>query len=93
MADLTDNSIDKATYIAADLIEDVEYEYIFKLNEKKLRVSLNRIQSRKMILHIISCWILYFFFKVQQKEEAFILVKEIKVFMLTKELLVLKQEQ
>ena len=35
----------------------------------------------------------YFFFKVQQKEEAFILVKEIKVFMLTKELLVLKQEQ
>lgn len=34
-----------------------------------------------------------FFFKVQQKEEAFILVKEIKVFMLTKELLVLKQEQ
>ena len=37
MADLTDTSIDKATYIAADLIEDVEYEYIFKLNEKKLK--------------------------------------------------------
>jgi len=37
MANLTDTSIDKATYIAADLIEDVEYEYIFKLNEKKLK--------------------------------------------------------
>ena len=35
MAYLTDSSIEKATYIAADLIEDAEYEYIFKLNEKK----------------------------------------------------------
>ena len=92
MAYLTDTSIDKATYIAADLIEDVEYEYIFKLNKKKLKGILES-NSKQKDDSSYSSWTLYFFFKVQQKEEAFILVKEIKVFMLTKELLVLKQEQ
>ena len=47
MADLTDTSIDKATYIAADLIEDVEYEYIFKLNEKKLKGILESNSKQK----------------------------------------------
>jgi len=46
-----------------------------------------------MFHHIISSWTLYYFFKVQQKEEAFILAKEKNVFMLTKELLVLNQEK
>jgi len=47
MAYLTDTSIDKATYIAADLIEDAEYEYIFKLNEKKLKGILESISKHK----------------------------------------------
>ena len=47
MAYLTDTSIDKATYIAADLIEDVEYEYIFKLNEKKLKGILESNSKQK----------------------------------------------
>ena len=47
MANLTDTSIDKATYIPADLIEDDEYEYIFKLNENKLKGILESNSKQK----------------------------------------------
>lgn len=49
MANLTDSSIDKATYIAADLVEYDEYVKIFLLNEPKLKAILEELSMNKDI--------------------------------------------